>query len=130
VIVTGDIIGEWVFERTGGVFEPKASSTLGWENEDGRLTAGVVFDQYNGRSLCMHVALERPLYRGFLRSCFRYAFDQLGVLKVIGLVDSKNEKALRLDRHLGFIEEAKIKDAGKTGDLIILTMTRPQCRWI
>jgi L-amino acid N-acyltransferase YncA len=129
VIVTGEVIGWWVFERTGGIFEPNCSATLGWEVDE-KLTAGVVFDQYNGRSLCMHVALEQSIPRSFLKACFDYAFNKLGVLKVIGLVDSTNEKALRFDRHLGFIEETCIKDAGKHGDIVILTMTREQCRWI
>lgn len=78
----------------------------------------------------MHVAAEKPVTRTYTKFCFEYAFNQLKVKKVLGLVDSTNLSALRFDSHLGFIEEARIKDAGKTGDLIILSMTRPQCRWV
>jgi len=90
----------------------------------------VVYDHFNGRSICMHVAIEKPVTRGYTRACFAYPFLQLGVEKVIGMVDSTNEDALRFDTKLGFTEEARIKDAGKYGDLVLLTMTRQQCRWI
>jgi len=46
------------------------------------------------------------------------------------LVDSTNEKALRFDKKLGFVEEARISNAARAGDLVILTMTKEQCRWL
>lgn len=129
IVTDKDRIGPWVCERTGGRYEPTCSQAIGWES-DGELVAGTLYDQYNGRSICMHVAAEKPVTRAYTRACFSYAFEHLGVQKVLGLVDSTNSAALRFDRHLGFVEEARIKDAGKFGDLIVLSMTRPQCRWI
>lgn len=100
--------------------------------KDGALIAGVLFDNFTGRSVQMHVAGtgKRWLTREFLNFCFRYPFEQLKVNKVVGLVDSTNAAALRFDLHLGFQQEAVIKDAGKVGDTIILTMTREQCRFL
>ena len=129
IVTDKDRIGPWVCERTGGTYDPSSAAAIGWE-VDGELTAGTLYDLYNGQSICMHVASEKPVTRTFTRTCFEYPFVQLGVKKVIGLVDSTNEKALRFDHHLGFVEEARIKDASRHGDLIILTMTRAQCRWI
>jgi RimJ/RimL family protein N-acetyltransferase len=100
-------------------------------DRDGELIAGVLYDNFNGKSVCMHVAgVGNWLNRDFLRVCFDYPFNQMKVGKLIGLVDSGNAKALKFDRHLGFVSEALIKDAGKTGDLHILTMTREQCRFL
>lgn len=124
------LIGSWVCEHTGGTFDKDCSSAIGWIQPDGTIDAGVLYDQYNGRSICMHVAIEKPVTRSYTRACFEYPFNQLKVEKVLGLVDSTNEKALRFDKHLGFVEEARIAGAGKTGDLVILTMTKAQCRWI
>lgn len=129
IITDSSIVGPWVCERTGGVFEEKTSTAIGWIRGD-ELVSGVVYDMHNGRSICMHVATLGPMTRGFIRTAFDYPFNQLGLSKVIGLVDSTNEKALKLDKHLGFVQEACIKDAAKDGDLLILTMTRQQCRWI
>jgi len=122
-------VGPWVCERTKGKFEASTSTAIGWEVDD-ELTAGVLYDMFNGRSVCMHVAIEKPVTREYTRICFDYPFNQLGVLKVIGLVDSTNTQALRFDKHLGFTEEARIVDGGREGDLVLLTMTRQQCRWI
>jgi len=124
-----DRIGPWVCERTGGTYDPSCSAAIGWE-VDGELVAGTLYDQFNGRSICMHVAAEKPVTRTFTKVCFDYPFNQLGVQKIIGLVDSTNESALRFDHHLGFVEEGRIKDAGKYGDLVLLTMDRNSCRWI
>lgn len=129
IVFDASRIGPWVCERTGGKFEPTTSTAIGME-EDGKLTAGVLYDMHNGRSICMHVAVEKPVSRRFTWMCFDYPFNQLKVEKVMGLVDSTNEKALLFDKKLGFTQEACIAGAGKHGDLLILTMTRPQCRWI
>lgn len=129
IVTDKDRIGPWVCDRTGGTYEPTTSAAIGWE-QDGELVSGVLYDMYNGRSICMHVAAEKPVTRTFTKVAFDYAFNQLGVGKVIGLVDSTNDAALRFDRKLGFVEEARIQDAGKYGDLVLLSMTRRQCRWL
>lgn len=132
IIVNQDhLVGPWVCDRTGGNYVPGDSTTMGLA-EDGALIGGVLFDHYNGRSIAMHVAGEgrKWLNREFIHACFSYAFDQLKVHKVIGMVPSTNTDALRFDYKLGFIKEATIEDAVPYGDLILLTMTRDQCRWL
>ena len=122
-------IGIWVCARTGGQFELSGSVAIGLE-QDGQLIAGVLFDQYNGRSICMHVAAvegARWLTKEYLRVCFDYPFNQAKVNKIIGLVDSTNHTARRFDEHLGFTLAATLEDAGKYGDLLIYSMTRQQC---
>ena len=131
MIVLGDEVAQWVVERTGGSYYAGSGQGIGWA-KDGELIAGVLFDEYNGRSIHMHVAAigKRWLTREYLHFCFRYPFTQLGVNKIIGTVDSTNAQALAFDRHLGFVNEAIIYDAGKQGDIIVLTMTRGQCRFL
>jgi RimJ/RimL family protein N-acetyltransferase len=130
VIVVGPEVAAWVRERVRGYVEPWASG-IGW-TRDGELIAGVCYDSYNGRSICMHVASERKhwLSRGFLAAVFGYPFQQLGVTKILGLVDSTNLKARRFDEHLGFVLEARITDAVPDGDLLIYSMRRDQCRYL
>ncbi len=125
-----DRVGPWVCERLGGTWQA-GDNAIGLE-KNGELIAGVVFDNYLGRSICMHVAAsgEWWLTREFLQAAFGYPFNQLGVHKIIGPVDSKNADARKFDEHLGFYLEATIKDANKLGDLLLYTMTRQQCRWV
>lgn len=130
-IVHGHDIGRWVYDRTGGVYTEQDSMSMGRIDEHGNLIGGVVFENYNGNSVLMHCAGEGAwINKEFLRVAFGYAFNQLKVHKIIGLVDSTNDKALRLDKHLGFVQEAVITGAGSKGDLVILTMTQEQCRYL
>lgn len=124
-------VGEWVCARIGGTFDASSSAAIGLE-KDGTLVAGVLFDHFNGRSIAMHVAGEGGhwMTRDFARACFGYVFNQLKVQKVLGWVDSTNLQARRYDEHLGFQLEATVTGAGKTGDLLIYTMTPDQCRWL
>lgn len=118
-------------ERLGGNFDAINDRAIGLER-DGSLVAGVVFDNFLGQSICMHVAAEGShwLTRDFLRAAFSYAFETAGVHKVIGPVDSTNTQARRFDEHLGFVLEATLSGASTNGDLCLYTMTRQQCRFL
>lgn len=130
MIVVDHAVGEWVCKQTGGIYSPEVSFSIG-RVVDKVLVGGVVYDHFNGRSVCMHCAgYGAWLSRQFLGVVFDYAFNQLKVNKVLGLVDSENDKAKRLDEHLGFVCESVIPEAGKEGDLMIYTMTRDQCRFL
>lgn len=124
-------MGPWACARLGATWEPSTNSAIGLER-DGKLVAAVVYDNFRGASICIHVAAEGDhwLTRDFLRAVFSYPFDQLGVRKLIGPVDSDNSEARRFDEHLGFIREAVIEGAAKNGDLFLYTMTRQQCRFL
>ena len=126
-----EVIGPWVCDRLGGKFDPVNDAAIGLER-NGSLVAGVVYDNFLGRSICMHVAAEGRhwLTRDFLRAAFFYAFETAGVHKVIGAVDSSNLQARRFDEHLGFVLEAVLTGAAKNGDLLLYSMTRQQCRFL
>ncbi len=132
MIVTGDWVCQWVTERTGGTYFEGSGQGIGLLRGD-VLVAGVLFDAFNGRSVQMHVASDGTrawMTRAYLAVCFDYPFNQLRVKKIVGLVDSENADAIRFDTALGFAHEATLTDAGRNGDLLLLTMTRDQCRFL
>lgn len=132
ISVEADFVGPWVAEKTGGTYSPGSASVIGLE-KDGELVAGVMFENYNGNSVQMHVASDgskRWMTKEFLRAAFWYPFEQLKVKKIIGLVDSTNLPAQRFDEHLGFRRECTIADAGKVEDMIVYSMTREQCKYL
>lgn len=108
-------------------------AAIGLKDAYGNLIAGVLFDNYNGASIQMHVAAEpgaRWMTREYLHCCFAYPFRQLAVRKIVGLVSCTNLPARRFDEHLGFHLEATLTDAHPDGDLLVYTMTKQQCRWL
>ena len=130
MIVTGDYVCSYVANRTGGQY---FGGGVGFGIErDGVLVCGVMFENFTGRSVQIHVAKEPDarMNRAWLRALFGYAFNTAKVHKIIGVIDSENSESLRFTRHIGFKDEAVIKDAGPVGDFHILTMTRPKCRFL
>lgn len=106
---------------------------LGLER-DGELVAGVVYEGYNQHNVWMHVAAvpgRSWLNRNFLRYCFEYPFNELGCSRVSGYVEASNLDARRFDEHLGFKQEAVLKDAASDGgDVILYVMRREDCRFL
>ena len=106
---------------------------LGLER-DGELIAGVLYEGYNGHNVWMHVAGQpgsRWMTRDFLKYCFHYPFNELGVSRVSAYVEASNGPAHKLDAHIGFKPEARLKGvASDGGDVIIYAMTREDCRYV
>jgi RimJ/RimL family protein N-acetyltransferase len=108
-------------------------NTLGVE-QDGELIAGVVFENYTGSSISMHVAAldgRNWLSKEFLFRVFAYPFLQLECNRVTGLVRTDNAKAQRFDEHIGFIKEGVLRKGATDGtDYIIYGMLKEECRWL
>ena len=130
MIVTGDAVCHYVTSKTNAQY---FGGGVGFGIEkDGQIVCGVMFENFTGRSLQIHVAKEpnAQMSKAWLKGLFGYAFNHCKVNKIIGAIDSENSESLRFTRHIGFTDEAVIKDAGPKGDFYILTMTRNQCRFI
>ena len=122
-------VGEWVCSHTGGGYHEARSNALGLR-KDGELVAGVVYENWNGRSVVCHIAFMGRLTPSYLAAVFDYPFNVCGVDKIIAPVSSGNSKALRLVGKMGFTEEARIHNADTDGDIVFLTMARESCRFL
>lgn len=112
-------------------FSTENTNFLGWET-NGKIVAVCAYSCFQNKSIEIHIASDGKnwLTRSFLYHAFYYPFEFLKVKVLLGYVDSENERALKFNRHLGFTEECRIKDCGKNGDLIILTMRKENCKFI
>jgi hypothetical protein len=129
-IVTGPKVVDWVAKRLRATFSAQA---VGIGVSRGELIAGVVYDDFNSASMCMHVAAEvgTPwLTRGTLWRFFHYPFNELGLNVVIATVAEGNERSQRLVEGVGFRLHTKIPDAHPTGNMHIYIMRREWCKWI
>ena len=127
----GDLVGRFV-ARELGITAWSAPMGIGLM-EDGEMIAGVVYDYFNGRNICMHVAAvegKRWMTREFLWYSFYYAFVELGVDRITGLVPESNMAARRFDEHLGFTLETRLKDAHPEGDVLVYKMMKQDCRFL
>jgi hypothetical protein len=99
---------------------------------DGELVGVVGYNGFNGASCQMHMAGagKHWISRQFIKQAFQLPFETWRLQMVIGLVPSGNADALVVDKKLGFQELVTIPGAHPDGSLIVLTMTRGQCRWL
>jgi RimJ/RimL family protein N-acetyltransferase len=125
------VVGNWVYARTGGTFPENICTAIGLV-KDNKIVAGVVYEGFNGASVKTHIAVDGKTYltKEFIRIIFQYPFLQLKCKKLIGVVDSTNERALSLNRKLGFVAEGVLRGATVNGDLILMTMTKDQCKYL
>jgi RimJ/RimL family protein N-acetyltransferase len=120
----------WITGVLGTQFSPYA--TFIGQEIDGAVKAVVAFDNILDKSCEMHTAAIVPnwISKDLLWACFDYPFNILKVKVILATVASTNTEALKLDRHLGFVDKAYIEDAHIDGDLVILAMRREDCRWL
>lgn len=116
----------------GTIFNPRGDTCISRTGEAGKLLGGVIYNGYTGASIGFHVAGFDPNWvnRDMLWVCFHYPFVQLGCSRVFGQVPKKNAAALEFDRKIGFNIVATIEGVFADDDLVVLSMTREQCRWL
>lgn len=105
---------------------------MGMVSADNDIVCGVVLEDYNGACACIHVAGigKYWLSRTFLHAVFDYAFNQLKLKRLTGLVAQGNDAALNFDISLGFKLEHVLKDAHPNGDIYLLVMRPEDCRYL
>jgi len=104
-----------------------------WVDENNEIEWVIGYTAFIGKTCQMHVVnLEgKSTPKGLLFGAFDYPFNYLGIEKVFGVVNSKNEKAIKYDQKLGFKEVQRFEgmhDDG--GDIVLFAMDKADCKWI
>jgi len=128
-IVYGTDIGEWVAKRVQGGYDANRSQAIGLK-KDGEIVAGVIYENWNKKSIWCHIAVEGRMTPRFLAVIFDYPYNTAQVDKIIVPVGSDNEESTRLVKKMGFTEEGRIKDGRPEGDIVFYTMAHDECRFL
>lgn len=128
-IVCEHQVGYWVAKRVKGRYHEADSWAIGL-TRNGAVCAGVIYENWNRKSVTCHIAIDGRMTPAYVAVIFDYAFNVLAVSKVICPVAAVNAASMRLVENMGFNEEGRIKDAHPCGDLIIYTLTRSACRFL
>lgn len=131
-------IAALVRELTKCSFDPARDNTIGVVDDSiepgilGYARGGVIFTDYTTASITVHMGGigDRWGTRDFLWAVFDYAFNQLGVRRIYGLVEAANERVLNIDIKLGFQFAATLPDKFASGAGVVLYMEREHCRWL
>lgn len=101
--------------------------------DDDKIIAVALFDSFSVDGCCVHWAIDNPfvIRRGFLHEIARHLFIQCGRDRLFGMVPADNERALKLDKHIGMVEVSRIPNGYATGiDYIVLCMEKTNCKWL
>jgi RimJ/RimL family protein N-acetyltransferase len=102
-------VARWVVERIPHVDDFGPSVGIGVVNE-GRMLAGIVYHDYQpeNQTIQLSMAAASPMWarRPIIAGLLKYPFEQLGVYKVWTGTPADNEKALKVNKHIGFKQEA------------------------
>lgn len=126
-----ELVGPWVFHRIGKVWGAEGREAIGVVDDE-QVYGGVVFEDYTKVAIQVHIALAHPHVpiRKLLVTAAMYAYNQLGVDKILAMVKSANDESINFITKIGFRPEAMVVDVFPDGDLLIFSMTRSQCRFL
>jgi RimJ/RimL family protein N-acetyltransferase len=122
-------IAKWVMAGIDGGRYVEGMQGIG-DIKDDELIAGVAFESQNRNTLWGHQHITKTPSKSFWIAVANYIYNQCGCIRFSAIVDANNEKAIRLNKHIGFVVEATLKDAGDNGDLLIMTLWRDNCRFL
>lgn len=101
---------------------------------DGDLVAGIVYNQFRGYDLSMHVSASSPKWcsRKIVGTLLAYPFVGLGCVRVTATIAASNDRARKLLRQLGFHVEGLHTLAWEgREDALSFGMTRADAaRWV
>ena len=127
MIITGEYVARWVCKKLFAAYQ-EGSEGIGLER-DGKLVAGVCYDNFTGRSIMAHIVVEGRLTPYYLYAIFHYPFEHLGLDKVICPIVQSNKESIRLCSKMGFERETTLSDAHPDGDIYLYSLKRSKCRF-
>lgn len=92
-----------------------------------------IMDNWTNNSVQCHFMLTTPmlLKHGFLEECFGFIFKNQNVNFVYGLVPANNDKAVKLNTHMGFTVKTRLEEAYDVGvDYLLMQLKRKDCKYI
>ena len=121
----------WVRERAHPIACEDSGGVVAYD--DRGIQAICVWDSFTVDACSVHFAIDNPfvIRAGFFDEVARHLFVTCGRERIFGLVPADNERAIKLDLHMGFEEVARVPDGyAKDIDYIVMRMDRETSRWL
>lgn len=123
-------VKNWVVERIPHVRDFEKYSAIGIMTDDGKPLAGFVYHEYFPEFGLMQISAAADSAKWATRSSIKhilsYPFVQLKVRKLWTATPLKNERALKLNRGIGFKQEAVLAHHFGEDHCVICRMFRKQ----
>ena len=100
---------------------------------DGKIVCAVAFDHWSHNSVHIHTAFEDLLCfkHGWPEAVFGYIFNDCDKGVIMGVTPANNLKAVRFNKHIGFVELFRVKDGFEVGiDFVVTEYRKENCKYI
>lgn len=129
--INGQIVAKWFEEKTKNkTYAPY--SAIGFYKE--KLEAAVIFTDYNGANIEIHIYGPKCLTRYTISVCLDYVFNQLKCVRLTAKPRRENKYLLKILSKFGLEYEATLKQYyGETRgkDAIVYRLTKEKAKkWI
>jgi len=124
---------EWVVSIAPILKCDNTSGIIAIDVKADKPVAACVFDNWTPNSVQAHFVVENKmaLKHGFLEECCDFVFNVAGRKAVYGFIMGDNDKAIKLNKHIGFTEKMRLEDAWGDGiDYVIMEMKKENCNYL
>ena len=121
---------DWVSEHLPLNRSEGNTGLIAYNADTGERLAAMINEDWTPTSVTCHFIVTNPvaLRHKFHTRCADYVFNDCGRIKMYGAIKSTNHKAIKLDKHFGFVEVARLRDAYDIGvDSVIMELHRDNC---
>lgn len=122
---------DWINQQVGILQVEDTCGITAVDMETNETVGCCVMDNWTANSVQAHFMISSPLVlrHGFLEECFDFMFNHKGVKFIYGMVPADNDKALKLNKHMGFTERLRLPEAFADGvDYVVMELEKKACK--
>ena len=123
----------WCNQQVGIVRCEDTTGIMAIDLDTNETVGACIMDNWTQNSVQCHFMLTNPLVlrHKFIECCFDFLFINKGIARIYGLVPADNEKAVKLNTHMGFTIKARLEEAFEVGvDYLLMELKRENCKFI
>ena len=120
----------WVMKQVAILRVEDTGGMVAVNQETGELLAACIWDNWTKNSVqCHFIVIDKAaLKHGFVEEIADYIFNHQGKKFIYGMVPGDNEKALKINEHLGFTVKMRLEDAWADGvDYVVMELKKENC---
>jgi hypothetical protein len=129
----GELDWGWCQQQVGIQRVEDTCGLMAIDTETNSTVGACIMDNWTENSVQCHFMITNPmvLKHQFLECCFNYMFNEKDVKYVYGLVPANNEKAVKLNTHMGFTIKTRLEEAFEDGcDYLLMQLKREDCKFL
>ena len=113
-------------------FTPENAKVIASVTQDCQIMGVTAFSRFSEYNCELSVASSTPRFmtKEYLRAVFHYPFITCGKRRITAIIEDDNQRAQEIDKRLGFVYEATLKNWYGEKDGIVMRMLNDECTWI